>query len=272
MPLVRAIDEGIKKLYHYDRFCPKHLADTLSRQRVHVSNPSNFNDPWDCYPCFDTTQSDNAEYRARCIEFMRTNFLLPNLSDSDRRMYERRLHEDPNLFVKTLQTEFRDELRSTVVNRWRVYCLTPKADMPLMWSHYSSNHRGICLEFDTSEPHFGRAVKVEYKKTLPAIDISGEANGEAASRVLITKSPDWYYESEYRILARDKSAAEGLPPDFPITTDDLLPLNPRALTGIIVGCRADVETITALVKTHAPNLPLKRAIQAVDSYTLSIQE
>jgi hypothetical protein len=269
MPWVKAVDKGIKKLYHYDKFCPKYLADTLAMQRVHFSNPSNFNDPWDCYPCFDTRQADNADYRARCIEFLQ-EFPLPHLSDSKRTLYERKLHADPNLFVEMLQTDFSDALRNNVVDRWRIYCLTPKADIPLMWSHYSNHHRGICLEFDTSEPHFGNAAKVEYQKTLPAIDIINITD-EASFNILVTKSPDWCYESEYRILARDKSAGEGLVPPFPITTDDFLPLNPGALTGIILGCRADVETITALVKKHAPGLSVKRAIQSVDNYTLFIQ-
>ncbi len=268
--MVKAIDKGIKKLYHYDEFCINYLADTLATQRIHLSNPSNFNDPWDCYPCFDTTQADNPDYRARCIEFIR-QFPLPNLSGSERRMYEGRLHADRDLFVEMLQTEFRDALRSAVVDRWRICCLTPKADMPLMWSHYASHHRGICLEFDTADPFFGNAFAVEYQEMLPAIDIIN-ITGEASFKTLVTKSTDWCYESEYRILARDISAAEGAHRHFPITTDDFLPLKPGILTGIIVGCRADIETITNLVKKHAPDLPVKRAIQSIDKYALSIQD
>jgi hypothetical protein len=32
----------------------------------------------------------------------------------------------------------------------RIYCLTPKADSTLMWSHYADNHCGVCLEFSVA--------------------------------------------------------------------------------------------------------------------------
>jgi len=267
MQLVKAVDRGLRRLYHYERFCPKYLTDMLAEQHFHLSNPSKFNDPWDSCPCFDTTQADDPAYRARCIRFIRG--FVPHLPDSERLQYEAMIQADRRLFVKALQT-FGDALRSVVVARFRTYCLTPKADMPLMWSHYADHHRGICLEFDTSEPLFGNAVKVEYQMTLPAIDILNQTD-EASFRPLVTKSPDWCYENEYRIVARHQNAAENAPSHFPITTDDFLPLNPGALIGIILGCRAEVNAIMALVTQHAPDLPVKRAVQAINSYTLLIE-
>src|SRR5450755_2925812 len=140
---VRAIDAGIRKLYHYDRFCPKYLTDMLTMQRIHFSNPQNFNDPWDCYPCLDTTRTGEAEYRAQCIGVFRQH-PLPNVTASELDLYERGLQASPELFSQMLQTEFRETVRNMVVERWRVYCLTQKKEMPLMWSHYANNHKGIC--------------------------------------------------------------------------------------------------------------------------------
>lgn len=266
----KAVEKGIKKLYHYARCCPDYLMDTLTKQRVHLGNPTSFNDPWDCYPCFDTRNADDADYRARCIENLR-EFHLPSLSEIKRLEYEQALYQDPRFFKEMIQ-QFTDELRKTIP-RWRIYCLTPKADVPLMWSHYSSHHRGICLEFDTNDPYFRDAYEVEYRKEFPTLDISELSSQDPAkklSKVLLTKSSDWSYESEYRILAREGDV-KAAPANYPVTKDDFLSLKPGALTAIIIGCRADVKTITDLVKRYAPNLPLKRAIQAGDSYTLSIQ-
>jgi hypothetical protein len=94
-----------------------------------------------------------------------------------------------------------------VVARWRVYCLTPHSDKSLMWSHYSNHHQGICLEFDTSQPVIGGAFQVGYRDALPALDVL-EISGEAAFQIFVTKSPDWHYEDEYRILARDGEGDE----------------------------------------------------------------
>jgi hypothetical protein len=50
---------GIKRLYHYERFNPEYLADALTKQRVHCSDPANLNDPWDCRPWFDDDALDD---------------------------------------------------------------------------------------------------------------------------------------------------------------------------------------------------------------------
>jgi hypothetical protein len=68
---VRPVESGIRKLYHYETFHPKRLEDTLVSKHVHVSNPQHFNDPWDCYPCPDTTRATDPAYRASCIDLFR---------------------------------------------------------------------------------------------------------------------------------------------------------------------------------------------------------
>jgi hypothetical protein len=32
--------------------------------------------------------------------------------------------------------------------RYRIYCLSARADSQLIWGHYADHHRGVCLEFD----------------------------------------------------------------------------------------------------------------------------
>jgi hypothetical protein len=265
-----ATEAAINKLYHYEAFCPSYLTDTLVNQRVHVSDPRNFNDPWDCCPYFDTTQASDPNYRARCIQYIQQQVPLPNITVARRLDYESMLQASSRLFSEMLQTSFRKTLRDTLVNRWRIYCLTVHPAMSLMWSHYANHHQGICLEFDASQAVIGGAFQVKYSETLPLLDILALSD-EAAFQVLVTKSSDWAYESEYRILARDSKADDDS--QFqPITTNDFLYLPPGALTAIIAGCRADACAIKMLVHKHAPGLPVKRAVQAPERYSLSIQD
>jgi hypothetical protein len=267
--VVKAADAGIRKLYHYQTFCPAYLADTLVSQRVHVSNPQDLNDPWDCYPCFDTARVADPAYRASCITKLQ-QYPLPHLTAAKRLSYEAMMQADSDLFAKMLHTTFRESVRNMVVARWRIYCLTPHSDRSLMWSHYSNHHQGICLEFDTSQAVIGGAFQVGYRDALPALDIPAISD-EAAFQVLVTKSLDWSYENEYRILARD-GEGDDVPNLLPITTKDFLPLPPGALTGIIAGCRADLNDIKVVVERHAPGLPVKRAVQAPDRYCLFVHE
>lgn len=257
-------------MYHYEKFDPAYLEDTLVKQHVHLSNPQHFNDPWDCYPCFDTRRVIDPAYRANCIREVFRPFPLPHLPAAQRHFYETKLQADHHFFAEVLQTEFRESIRNMIVERWRIYCLTPYPDNPLMWSHYSDKHRGICLEFDAGQAAVGGAVQVGYRDALPVLDILA-ISGEVVFQIFVTKSPDWSYENEYRVLARD-GEADDIPPRFlPITTNDFLPLPPGTLTGIIAGCRANVDEIKVLVNKHAPGLPVKRAVQAPDRYSLSIQ-
>jgi hypothetical protein len=138
-----------------------------------------------------------------------------------------------------------------------------------MWSHYSNKHQGICLEFDAGQAVIGNAFQVEYGDALPVLDIL-TFTPKDAFQILVTKSPDWRNEDEYRILARDGQADDVTPQFLPITNNDFLALPPSALTAIIAGCRADVDKIKALVQKHAPGLPVKRACRLqIDTACLS---
>jgi len=259
------MESGIRRLYHYEKFEAGNLEDTPVNQRVHFSNPKNFNDPWDCYPCFDTTRVADPGCRARCIRE------ALQLSPAQPERYEAKLQGDKKLFAEVLQTEFRDAVRNVIIKRWRIYCLTPHSDNRLMWSHYSDKHRGICLEFDAGEAVIGGAYQVAYSDAPPALDILAISD-PSVFQILVTKSPDWCYENEYRILARD-GVADDVPPQFlPITDKDFLLPPPHALTAIIAGCRANIDKIKALVQKHAPGLPVKQAVQAPDRYSLSIKD
>jgi hypothetical protein len=263
---IRAAGARIQMLYHYENFDAEHLEDTLVDQRVHVSNPKNFNDPWDCYPCFDTTRMTDPAFRARCIREVFPR--IPGLPAARQQYYEAKLQADGHFFSEMLRTEFRESFRNTILERWRVFCLTPHPDMSLMWSHYADKHRGVCLEFDARHAVIGNAWQVQYSDALPMLDILA-LTGESAFRILVTKSPDWRYENEYRILARDGEAYEVAP--LPITHNDFLSLPAGALTAVIAGCRANFDEIKALMEKHAPGMPVKRAVQASDRYSLSIQ-
>jgi hypothetical protein len=235
----RAAEVGIRKLYHYEPFMATYLEETIVNHRVHFSNP--------------------------------------NLPAAEQRFYETKLLTDPHFFKEALQTDFREGIRNMILERYRVYCLSPDCYKPLMWSHYANKHQGICLEFDVGKSVIGNAYQVKYGDALPTIDVLSvaceEATGEEAFQILVSKSQDWWYENEYRILARDGAADEVAPGFLPITNNDFLQLPPGALSAIIVGCRAkpeEVKEIKAIVEKRALGLPVKRARQASDKYHLSI--
>src|ERR1017187_4839121 len=112
-----------------------------------------------------------------------------------------------------------------------------------MWSHYADHHRGICLEFgtDTSplkpiNPLVG-ARKVDYLPDYPKW--VPHTIGDLDVHVLLTKSIDWKYEQEYRVLAFAEGMSRPRSSDFLIAVGGFLTLPKGVIKAVIAGCEAD---------------------------------
>jgi hypothetical protein len=129
-----------------------------------------------------------------------------------------------------------------------------------MWSHYTISHTGICLEFDALAAPFSHAVKVIYRRTYPAFDMT-----KPGYEPLITKSDVWAYESEWRIISEERRIAQAA---GTIKTDDgFLTLPPGVLKSIIIGCQAPEksrELVANLVRAHAPDVLVRQATLTSD--------
>jgi hypothetical protein len=107
------------------------------------------------------------------------------------------------------------------VNRLGVVSLSARPDNTLMWAHYANDHKGMCLEFDTTDKLFHGARPVAYSSNAPKYILDAhDANAEA---FLLSKEIKWAYEEEWRIVA---SSARRL-----------YPFAPTALTRVIFGSK-----------------------------------
>jgi len=158
------------------------------------------------------------------------------------------------------------DLYEATCKQYRVYCLTEKADSPLMWGHYADSHTGICLEFDARSEPFTNASKVEYRTTYPARNI-----GASIAEHFIRKSQDWSYEAEWRLFAGEQGDAQST---LTIKTDnDFLTLPSGVLKSVTIGSLADESSrrrIEHLVKTHATGVLVRQATLASGRYELRI--
>jgi Protein of unknown function (DUF2971) len=87
-----------------------------------------------------------------------------------------------------------------------IFCLTEEPLNLLMWAHYGEHHRGVVVEFDETHPFFDRRKgptddlrhfrKVEYNDMRPSIFLSRSD----AIQVFYTKSREWEYEREWRLI------------------------------------------------------------------------
>jgi hypothetical protein len=147
-----------------------------------------------------------------------------------------------------------------------IYCLSEKADVPLMWGHYAGSHTGICLEFDARRAPFATAEKVKYVSAYPAFDVL-----KGSYESLFTKSADWSYEAEWRLITEERSFASS--PRTIKTDNDFLTIPTNLLKSVTIGCLAENSTrqrIENLIKTNAPSVLVRQATLSPDKYELVI--
>jgi hypothetical protein len=79
-------------------------------------------------------------------------------------------------------------------------CFSEDWTDPVLWTHYGSRHRGICLGFDVKE---GLAQKVTYRPDRISKDeIRDKTQHELLQMLLYTKFESWKYEAEWRVLKK----------------------------------------------------------------------
>ena len=79
---------------------------------------------------------------------------------------------------------------------------------PVMWSHYSDRHRGLCLGFDVDDKY---CHIIEYRAQRLSSDwmggaLSAEEKERHMKQFLYTKFSHWKYEKEVRIFVDLKGA------------------------------------------------------------------
>ncbi len=257
-----ATEAGHSKLYHYQRYNPEHLADLLTNKRVHCATPGQLNDPWDCRPWFNVSSVlANPDELERCLEAY-YKYCPATVPDEFRTLYGEMLRSDPSA-LRAAVISLSISIQQEIAKR-RIYCLTPLPDNVLMWSHYAENHKGVCLEFDTRVRLFETALAVTYRKAYSALP-PFTLDPDLVLSSVVTKSDVWAYENEFRVL--------GLPNrnlGLEVELDGNYLAIGDALTGVILGCQADVPSMRKFFKGHAPDIPLYQAVRANDEYRLHV--
>lgn len=93
-----------------------------------------------------------------------------------------------------------------------ILCLSKNPESILMWSHYADSHSGVLVEFDEENEFFnqlnissenkdidkfhGKALPVNYRRSRPRFEYFDKSWPD----IFFTKSIDWAYEEEHRML------------------------------------------------------------------------
>lgn len=193
--------------------------------------PSGFNDPFDCLPANKSVNLDNSALHT---------------------LFFKKYKREPTLNEKMVCANnlSNPSYHKNINEALRILCLTKKPDNLLMWSHYAEQHKGCCFELDftnydhnRSDPFNGNnwlPLKVDYETRRPKISPLEKG---LAKEAIYTKSIDWKYEEEWRIMRTYRNN----PPENNAV------VYPRELflKRVILGCNVSTpneETIIELVK------------------------
>ncbi len=269
--LMTATQAKIPHLYHYQPFDQMRLAKVVTDGTLYFSNPKDFNDPWDCRPWYDLESLADPAVLERHVQWYVdvTRKQMPEIQAAEisRRAAIFRAH--PAL-LRTKIEELSASMEAAIQDRYRVLCLGSTPDCELMWAHYAAKHSGICLEFSTQNETFGGALRVSYREDYPLLDLTSHEYSDNLA-TLLTKSAAWWYEREYRLIAQEKSRADGF--ETLLADANLIQMPEGALTAVIAGCLAPdsvVGIIRDMVSKSGQSVNIKRAVRARDMYKIVI--
>ena len=268
MPFPTAATERLRILYHWQPFIPERLEATLRNHTIYCSRPSDFNDPWDCRPFFNTEFLDDPENIKKSIEWaVRVCKQDGRMSEEDLLRMAKEL-ENRDALDRTVR-QITEETLAEVLQRYRVYCLCPDVENTLMWSHYADSHRGVCLEFNVRNELICQALEVQYHAEFP---MTAHYVDDPSTNLLplLAKSDCWAYEHEFRLIAQERGNAT--PHETLFTDNGQLSIPDGALSAVIVGCQGNFDDVEALVRDCGSRVAVRNARRAPNRFALEIPD
>ena len=271
MKFKTATELNIDSLFHYTSFTrPERLARVFTEKSIYCSNPKNFNDPWDCRPCFNKeVLKDPKEYDRIVNWFMQCERKInPSLPEEEHLHREQELKSNYSL-LESLIDQVTSGMEEAIQSQYRVFCMSIHPHSHLMWSHYGDKHQGVCLEFSVKNSLFCGALKIQYIKKYPIFKLY-EQNKFENIKPLISKSIIWRYENEFRLITSE------LPytfPNTPSSENGFVSLPNNALKSVILGCQmtdANKDIVRSLILNSGFNVELKEARIIQNRYELEI--
>jgi hypothetical protein len=262
--------------------------DVLKNRSIRFTQPGDFNDPFEFRPKICEVASD-AEVQAYVEEH------FEQLIDDELAKYGALTQFLPQADLKALLAKQKPVLPalfrllepaaiqklSPMIDAFfninvGVLCLSEIRDSILMWGHYTDNHQGFVVGFDSDDPFFSRRRsdkdefgflrRVDYSSQRPQVMLTDTESPVWFS----TKSEQWSYEKEWRIVSVLSEAQHRIDRSpFPICLFDF---PPDAVLEIIVGMRSPLSLITEIRSLAAslPRVQLFIACEDPDYYSLLI--
>lgn len=172
---------------------------------------------------------------------------------------------DLNDPFELMALNFRERRVRNVVRSFRnaydantgLLCFSADWTDPVLWSHYGSKHRGICLGFNVQRSR-AQEVRYEDERILAELQETGEPmtiGQDLQELLLCTKFRHWHYEQEWRVFV----SLEDLPKEGNL---HFYPFDENVqLAEVILGpqCQLSLDAVRKLTWVLYPNVSVIKA-------------
>lgn len=186
----------------------KNYKELILNNTLYFSSPKNFNDPFDCRVYPDYESGSREEIKSKFYDIIKNQ--NPLLTEKKwlvltERAFKKNYQniKSPSEMIKTY---------NNILDKFFGICSFAECNNNLlMWAHYSNSHQGFCVEFDAhllyqigsnylkycnELMHF---YKIKYETAYPAINPYIKGANDLLDWIT-TKSLDWNYEREWRLI------------------------------------------------------------------------
>ncbi len=204
-------------------------AEILASSQLYFSTPDKFNDPFDCQLSVNSQNTDQEIYDY----FVR--YFGKSIPDNVLQDLIKQTKDNPDRWQEIL-----DESIKQTTNKTGVCCFSINMSNLLLWSHYAEQHKGICLGFDIEKDadFFKYPLMIRYSSVYPIFNHIKEQQ-DLVDKLLQTKSKDWSYEEELRIMK--------------INSSGLFKFKKEALVEIIFGSKSSDDDINRIINIAKEN-------------------
>lgn len=186
--------------------------DALKNEKVYLSNPYFFNDPYD-----SLFSIDMQKIKEQIIQTLKEQIVQKEI---DKNNIVSAKIENIDLIYKDLNIQNQNIISNLIENnsevlydtylkkqiRFKICCFSEIPDSILMWSHYSNYHKGFCIGYDTSK--IEERIKKEFYPVFyheilfPLVKIEDKINTGKFNSLI--KYKDWEYEKEWRLILNEE--------------------------------------------------------------------
>ncbi len=258
---IKDVPQPLYKYRQWNELCvdQQYQKKILTENEVYLSSANQFNDPFDAaIPFrFKPEQMTPVNIFSKLHQIGRS--LEPKISEEEllQKCYNQQYsgHFENGSYWRA---SYEEDIKA--YNTFGILSLTSKMNNLLMWSHYANSHRGFCVGLDKyklREALEGTLEPINYSEEVPYIDLF-KNDQEDRTNLLLTKSSEWKYEDEYRLIKSFSSrTAYKLPND--------------AILEIYLGLKmpeVEREEIVKLAKVKFPKAKLFQSTVLLERFEL----